>query len=114
MARSPARFTASRAPAITTWPAPFMFAGADDLALGGLGARLRDLVGVEPEDRGHRAFAGRHGLLHVAPAAPHQPQRVAEREGAGGDVRRVLAEAVAGDERRRAARATRAGGTRRC
>ena len=74
---------------------------AHDLALGGLGARLRDLFGVEAEDRRHRAVADRHRLLHVAAAAPHDPQRVGEREGAGRDVGRVLAEAVAGDERGR-------------
>ena len=58
------------------------------------------MLGVQAEDRGHRARADRHRLLHVAAAPPHDPQRVGERERAGGDVGRVLAEAVAGDERR--------------
>ena len=58
--------------------------------------------------------ADRHGLLHVAAAAMHRRQRVGERERAGGDVRRVLAEAVSGDERRRRGRATRAAGRPRC
>ena len=40
----------------------------------------------------------RHRLLHVAAAPPHDPDRVAKRERAGGHVRRILAEAVAGDD----------------
>ena len=100
MARSPARATASRAPAITTWPAPFRFAGLTTSPLGRLGARLRDLLGVEAEDRRHRAVADRHRLLHVAAAPAHEPQRVGKRERARRDVGGVLAEAVPGDEGR--------------
>src|SRR5436190_1866611 len=64
-------------------------------------SRFLDLRGVEAENRRHRARADRHGFLHVAPSPADDAQRVAERKRPGGDVRRVLAEAVAGDERRR-------------
>ena len=49
--------------------------------------------------------ADRHRLLHVASAAAHDRDRVAKRERAGGDVRRVLAKAVSGDEGRARCRA---------
>ena len=96
----------SRAPAITTCPPPFMFAGLTTSPLAASAHACATLSASRPEDRRHRAFADRHRLLHVAPAAPHQPQRVGERKRARGDVGRVFAEAVACDERRREARAT--------
>src|SRR5436190_3272796 len=74
--------------------------GADDLALRGLFARARNRVGLEAQDRRHRSGADGHGFLHVLPAPPHHLHRVPELEGAGSDVGGVLAEAVAGDERR--------------
>ena len=43
----------------------------------------------------------RHGLLHEVATRPHRPRRVGERQRARGDQRRVLAERVPGDERRR-------------
>ena len=114
LARSPARATASRAPAITTWPRAVQVRGADHLALRRLRAGLRHVVGVESEDRRHRAGADRHRFLHVAAAAADDAHRIGKRQRAGRHVRRVLAQAVAGDKRRLDARATRAAGTRRC
>ena len=103
LARSPARPTASRAPAITTCPAPFRFAGlttspsrprrASRHASATRSASRPRIAAIAP-------VADRHGLLHVAAAAAHDPQRIGETEGARGDVGRVLAEAVAGDKRR--------------
>jgi hypothetical protein len=72
--------------------------GRDNVALGGVGTRVRDLFGIEAEDGGHRAGAHRHRLLHVAAASAHERDGVPEGEGAGGNVRRVFAQAVAGDE----------------
>src|SRR5438309_3163450 len=74
--------------------------GADDVALRRIVAGLRDGVGIEPQHHGHRTGAHGHRLLHVPSAAPDECQRVGEGHRAGGDVRGVFAEAVAGDERR--------------
>src|SRR5205823_3226326 len=52
----------------------------------------------ETENRGHGTHADRHCFLHVATAAPHDAYGVPERERSCGDMRGVLAEAVAGDE----------------
>ena len=78
-----------------------MFAGLTTSPSAASSHACATVLGIEAEDRRHRARADRHRLLHVAAAPPHDAQRVGERERAGGDVRRVLAEAVAGDERRR-------------
>ena len=66
-----------------------------------LATRLGHALGIEAENRRHRAGPDRHGLLHVATAPPHDAQRVGEAKRARRDVGRVLAQAVAGDERRR-------------
>ena len=112
-ARSLARATAAAVPAITIWPGAIEVRGAHHLALRRLLARLLHAGLIEAEDRRHRARADRHGLLHVAAAIAHQPHGIGERQRAGRDVRRVLAEAVAGDERRRQAALARAGATPR-
>ena len=74
LARARRRARPRRAcPAITTWPGAFRFAGRHDLARRPPRAHAcATAVGVEPEDRGHRALADRHRLLHVPPAAPHR------------------------------------------
>ena len=68
--------------------------GAHDVAFRRLFARPHDRLGVQTENRRHRALADRHRLLHVATAAADDCQRVGERERPGGHVRRILAEAV--------------------
>jgi hypothetical protein len=54
---------------------------------------------VSTHDRRHRALPRGHGLLHRLRAKAHQRQRIAKRERAGGDERRVFAEAVSGEHR---------------
>ncbi len=71
---------------------------ADDLPVGRVAAGLFHERRVRSEDRGHRAGADRHGFLHVAAAPAHERDAIGEREGPGSHVRRVLAEAVPGDE----------------
>src|SRR5262245_5902095 len=73
----------------------------DDLTLRGFLTRLRDDREVGAENGRHRSRSDRHGFLHVASATPNKSDRVRKCEGAGGDVRRVLAEAVASNECRR-------------
>ena len=85
------------APAITTWPPPFRFAGLTTSPRPPP-ARLRDDVARRADDRRHRAGADRHRLLHVTPAAPHDAQRVGKAERARRHVRGVLAKAVPRDE----------------
>ena len=88
-------------------PAAVQVRRADDLAVAPpRRTPARPASASRPRIAAIAPVADRHRLLHVAAAAPHDPQRVGERERAGGDVGRVLAEAVAGDERRRRARAT--------
>src|SRR5436190_17477 len=82
-------------------------AGAVDIrrahhpALRSLRTCLRDLVGVEPQNRRHRARTHRHRFLHVPSAPADRAKRVGQRKRSGSDVSRVLAEAVPGDERGR-------------
>ena len=92
-----------RVPAITIWPGAVEVRGADHFALRRFLAGLVHAGLVEAEDRRHRAGADGHGFLHVAAAIAHQPDRIGKLQRARGHVRRVLAEAVTGDERRRAA-----------
>ena len=70
----------------------------DHLPLGRLDASGPHRIVVETEQRGHRALAQRDRLLHRLRAQPHEGQRILERERAGGDQRRVLAETVPGDD----------------
>ena len=74
----------------------------------GFGARGDDLIVRKIQDRGHRSLPLRHGLLHRLRAEAHQRHGVVERQYARGDQRRVLAEAVAGNDGRHGA-----GGVRR-
>ncbi len=62
---------------------------------------------LQAHDGGHRPGAHRHRLLHELAAPAHDPDGIGEAERAGDHQRRVLAEAVAGRQRRRAARARR-------
>ena len=94
--------------------APFRFAGLTTSPSAASSHACATASASRPRIAAIAPVADRHRLLHVAAAAPDDAQRVGERERAGRDVRRVLAEAVAGDERRRDARATRAAGTPRC
>ena len=112
-ARSMARATAAFDPAMTTWPGAFMFAGLTTSPCAASSQACGHLRRVEPEDGRHRALPHRHGLLHVAAAPAHGAQRVGEAHRAGRHVRRVLAEAVPRDERRRDARSTPARGSTR-
>ena len=66
--------------------------------VGDLGADVGMSVGVEAEDRGHCAFSGGDGLLHVSAAGADGADGVGEGEGSGGDVGGVFAEGVAGGE----------------
>jgi len=59
------------------------------------GRQLFDLLVRQPDDGGHAAGVRLGGAQHLLAAPPHQPQRVGERQRAGGDQRRVLANAVA-------------------
>ncbi len=75
----------------------------DHLALRRFATRVRDAGIVEAHDRRHRPDARRHGFLHRLRAETHQRQRVGECQRAAGDQRRVFAQAVAGEQRGRAA-----------
>ncbi len=71
-----------------------------DLARPGvdLGDQRLDLVESHLAQRDHPAGADRHGILHALGAVADQPHGVDERQRAGGDVGRVLAETVSGRE----------------
>ena len=71
---------------------------AHDVARGGFVAGLRDLVARRARASPPSRRADGHRVLHVAAAPPHDAHGVGERQRAGGDVRRVFAEAVTGDE----------------
>ena len=101
------RSTAAARPGDDHLPGRVQVGRRHHLALRRLGARRGDRLGVEAEDRGHRAVADRHGLLHEAAARAHRAHRVGKVERAGGDVRAVLAQAVAGVEVRARSRAPR-------
>ena len=81
-----------------TWPGEFRFAGLTISPSAASRHACSTSASVGPDDRGHRPGPDRHRLLHVAPAAPDDRHGVGKRKGAGGDVRRVLAEAVPGHE----------------
>jgi hypothetical protein len=74
--------------------------GADHVPLRRLDAGLRDERGVQTKDRRHRAAADRDGLLHVPPSIADDAHGIGEGEGAGGNVRGILTEAVARNNRR--------------
>jgi hypothetical protein len=67
------------------------------LGLGLRADRLHVRVRQAQHD-GHAALPDRHRFLHRLGTEAHQRQRVLQRERAGGDQRRVFAEAVAGDD----------------
>ncbi|MCY1417247.1 hypothetical protein D3C76_829880 [compost metagenome] len=73
---------------------------ADHFALGGFGTGSGHVGIVQTEDCGHATGTGRHGFLHQLAAALHQFHRSGERQAAGSHQRGVLAQAMAGDERR--------------
>jgi hypothetical protein len=75
-------------------PAAVQVGRHDDVPLRRLRAEGRDGVRVEPDDRRHRAFTGRHGFLHEPPALADADHGVAQVERAGRDQRGPLAEAV--------------------
>ena len=56
-----------------------------------------DVLGLQTDDGGHGAFAGRHRGLHGVAANAQQPGRVGNREHAGGAQRRIFTERMAGD-----------------
>jgi len=58
-------------------------------------------VVVQSEDGGHRASADRHRVLHGLRAQADQRQRIAQRNDAGHHQRRVFAQAMTRDNRRR-------------
>ena len=60
-------------PAMTTWPGAVQVRRADDLPPRLAAAACATSSRVEAENRGHRAGADRHRLLHVAAAALHRP-----------------------------------------
>ena len=66
---------------------------ADDLP-----AELLDLLVLEPEDRGHRAWTLARGLRHRQPPLAHEPYRLAGPERAGRRERGELADRVADDD----------------
>ena len=72
--------------------------GRDHLAIRRLAADLRHLRGAQAQDRGHRAFARGHRLLHVLPAAPHQAHGIGKFQRARGHQRGIFAQAVPGDK----------------
>ena len=114
LARSPARATASRAPAITTCPAPFRFAGLTTSPSAASAQACATFSASRPRIAAIAPVADRHRLLHVAAAAPHDPQRVGEREACR---RRRSPSTRRGCGRRRTpgdSPATSAGGRRRC
>ena len=96
-------------------PGALRLAGAHDLARrAASGQAASTAAAVEPEDRGHRARADRHRLLHELRRAGAPPRSASSNASApAATQRRVLAEAVAGHavraarprghERRRAA-----------
>ena len=61
-------------------------------------AQVGDRLLREPHHGGHRPWPHRLHLGHQPPALSHQPRPLFDRQPAGRDRRRVLAEAVAGDQ----------------
>jgi hypothetical protein len=90
-----ARSTAAFSPAITTWPGALKFTACTSPPASAHAARTgRRRASGSPPSR----LALRHRFLHRLRAEAHQRQAVLERERAGGDERRVFAEAVPGDD----------------
>ena len=79
-------------------PAAIVVGGLAHLALGRFGCHRHRRLIVEAEQRGHRAGADRHGLLHRKPARAQQPRGIAEAETAGRGQRRIFAERMPGHE----------------
>ncbi len=109
-----ARATAAAVPAITTCPGALRLAGLTTSPSAASRHACSTFVGVEAENRRHRAGADRHGLLHVAAAIADDADGIGEREGAGGDVRGILAEAVTRDHVGLEPARARAADTRQC
>jgi hypothetical protein len=62
-----------------------------------------DAVGCETKDGSHGSLAGGNGVLHELPTDADDADRVGEGDCAGGDVRGVLTEGMAGSKRNREA-----------
>ena len=58
---------------------------------------LSHLLDRHRQDRRHRAYAYRHSFLHVLAAIANGAHCVGKRERSGGDVCRILSQAVPGD-----------------
>ena len=115
LAHSPARATAAACAGNHDLPGAIQVGRADHLALRGLRACLRaPPASSRPRIAAIAPVAHRHGVLHVAATVPDEADGVGEVERAGRDVRRVLAQAVAGDEGRPQPALGRAPATRRC
>lgn len=72
----------------------------DHLTLCGFGACGQYIGVFEAKDRCHTALAGRHRLLHQLPAQLDQLDCIGERQAIGSYQRRILAEAMPGNEGR--------------
>ena len=72
----------------------------DHLTLCGFGACGQYIGVFEAKDRCHTALAGRHRLLHQLPAQLDQLDCIGERQATGSYQRRILAEAMPGNEGR--------------
>ena len=73
-----ARATAAALPAITTCPGALRLAGLTTSPSAASRHACSTVVGVEPENRRHRAGADRHRLLHVAAAIAHEAHGIGE------------------------------------
>ncbi|MNY34367.1 hypothetical protein D3C86_1687030 [compost metagenome] len=73
---------------------------ADHLTLRRFGTGGTHGIVVQTKDRRHTALPGRHCLLHQLTTQLDQLDRIGKRQTAGRDQRRVLAQAVTGNEGR--------------
>ena len=93
-----ARFTAAAWPAITTWSGEFRLAALTISPCAACSQNALQLSLGQLEERGHGSDSRRHGLLHVAAAPADQAHGIGERQAAGGDQGRILAQTVPRDE----------------
>src|SRR5262249_22129141 len=71
---------------------------SNDLAFGGFVANSQHGRKIQTEQRGHRADTDRYSFLHVTSPAAHEGSSLTQRQRTRSNQRRVLAEAVAGNE----------------
>src|SRR4029077_18776722 len=74
--------------------------GLADLAMCGVLANRRDLLQIHAEDGRHCAYTDWDSFLHVLTAVADGTHGVGKADRRGGNVRRILTQAVSGDKAR--------------